>query len=167
MLGQAGASDSLTTYSCASEPSAGYYHFDQNGLDWSGNVLLMNQTQLDNYKRAHPSQNLRVFLVEDDDAPCLIMVDPARCTNLVKAVEAAYPKLSGGRDSTSGILRLWKQANALQRLLKALASFIKTNDELIGNAVASTVVGESYPNANWVVKGEGNKTNGWIRLVMK
>jgi hypothetical protein len=167
MLGQAGASDSLTTYSCASEPSTGYYRFDQNGLDWSGNVLLMNQTQLDNYKRAHPSQNLRVFLVEDDDAPCQIKVDPARFTNLVKAVEAAYPKFTGGRDSISGLVRLWKQANALQRLLKALASFIKTDDELIGNAVASTVVGESYPNANWVVKGEGNKTNGWIRLVMK
>jgi hypothetical protein len=167
MLGQAGASDSLTTYSCAAEPSAGYYSFDQNGLDWSGNVLLMNQTQLDNYKRGHPNQNLRVFLVEDDDTPCQIKVDPARFSNLVKAVEAAYPKFTGGRDSTSGILRLWKQANALQRLLKALASFIKTNDELIGNAVASTVVGESYPNANWIIKGDGNRTNGWIKLVMK
>jgi hypothetical protein len=167
LLGQAGAGDSLTTYSCASEPSAGYYSFDQNGLDWSGNVLLMNQTQLDSYKRAHPNQNLRVFLVEDDDTPCQIKVDPARFSNLVKAVEAAYPKFTGGRDSTSGILRLWKQANALQRLLKALASFIKTDDELIGNAVASTVVGESYPNANWIVKGDGNKTNGWIKLVMK
>jgi hypothetical protein len=167
MLGQAGASDSLTTYSCAAEPSAGYYYFDQNGLDWSGNVLLMNQTQLDNYKRAHPNQNLRVFLVEDDDTPCQIKVDPARFTTLVKTVESAYPKFTGGRDTTSGILRIWRQANALQRLLKALASFIRTNDELIGNAVASTVVGESYPNANWIVKGEANKTNGWIKLVMK
>jgi len=167
MLGQAGASDSLTTYACAAEPSAGYYRFDQNELDWTGNVLLMNQTQLDNYKRAHPNQNLRVFLVEDDDTPCQIKVDPARFSTLVKAVEAAYPKLTGGRDSTSGILRIWKQANALQRLLKALASFIKTDDELIGNAVASSVVGESYPNANWIVKGESNRTNGWIKLVMK
>jgi len=126
----------------------------------------MNQTQLDNYKRAHPNQNLRVFLVEDDDTPCQIKVDPARFSTLVKAVEAAYPKLTGGRDSTSG-MRIWKQANALQRLLKALASFIKTDDELIGNAVASSVVGESYPNANWIVKGESNRTNGWIKLVMK
>jgi hypothetical protein len=94
-------------------------------------------------------------------------VDPARFTTLVKTVESAYPKFTGGRDSTSGILRIWRQANALQRLLKALASFIKTNDELIGNAVASTVVGESYPNANWIVKGDANKTNGWIKLVMK
>jgi hypothetical protein len=167
MLGQAGASDSLTTYSCAAEPAAGYYYFDQNSLDWSGSVLLMNQTQLNSYKQTHPSQSLRVFLVEDDDTPCQIKVEPSRFTNLLKVVEAEYPKLTGGRDTTGGIQRIWKQANALQRIMKALASVIKTNDELIGNAVASSVVGVSYPNANWIVKGEGNKTNGWIKLVMK
>lgn len=167
MLGQAGTSDSLTTYACAAEPSAGYYRFDQNSLTWSGSVLLMSQTQLSNYKKAHPNQNLRVFFVEDDDTSCQIKVDPARFANLVKAVEAIYPMLAGGRDSTNGILKIFKKANALQRLIKAVASVIRTDDELIGNAVESTVVGESYPNANWVIKGDANKTNGWIKLVMK
>ncbi|HEU4953734.1 MAG TPA: hypothetical protein VFT28_04140, partial [Gemmatimonadales bacterium] len=167
MLGQAGATDSLTTYSCAAEPAAGYYYFDQNALDWSGSVLLMSQAQLTSYKQSHPNQNLRVFLVEDDDTPCKIKVDPARFANLIKAVEAAYPLLTGGRDSVNGQLRLFRKANAIQRILKALASVIKTNDELIGNAVESAVVGEAYPNANWVIKGDGNRTNGWVRLVMK
>jgi hypothetical protein len=167
MLGQAGATDSLTTYSCAAQPAAGYYYFDQNSLDWSGSVLLMTQTNLTNYKKAHPNQNLRVFLVEDDDTPCQIKVEPARFANLIKAVEAAYPLLTGGRDTTNGTLRIFKKANAIQRILKALASVLKTNDELIGNAVESAVVGEVYPNANWVVKGDGNKTNGWVRLAMK
>jgi hypothetical protein len=167
MLGQAGATDSLTTYSCAAQPSAGYYYFDQNSLDWSGSVLLMTQTNLTNYKNSHPNQNLRVFLVEDDDTPCRIKVDPARFANLIKAVEAAYPLLTGGRDTTNGTLKIFKKANAIQRILKALASVLKTNDELIGNAVESAVVGEVYPNANWVIKGDGNKTNGWVKLVMK
>jgi hypothetical protein len=167
MLGQAGATDSLTSYACAAEPAAGYSRFDQNAVDWSGSVLLMSEAQLTTYKKAHPNQNLRVFLVEDDDTPCQIKVEPARFANLVKAVEAAYPLLTGGRDSTNGVQKIWKKANAIQRLIKALASVIKTDDELIGNAVESAVVGESYPNANWVVKGEGNRTNGWINLVMK
>ena len=168
LLGQAGATDSLTSYSCAAEPAAGYYRFDQNSLDWSGEVLLINQTQLNNYKSAHPNQNLRVFVIEDDDTSCQIKTDPARFSNLVKAVESAYPLLTGGRDSTGGTLqRIWKRANALQRILKALASLIKTNDELVGNAVESSVVGEAYPNSNWIIKGDGNKTNGWIKLVMK
>jgi hypothetical protein len=167
MLGQAGATDSLTTYSCAAQPAAGYYYFDQNSPDWSGSVLLMTQTNLTQYKKSHPNQNLRVFLVEDDDTPCQIKVDPARFANLVRAVEAAYPLMTGGRDTTSGTLKIFKKANALQRILKALASVIKTNDELIGNAVESAVVGVAYPNANWVIKGDGNKTNGWVKLVMK
>jgi hypothetical protein len=168
LLGQAGATDSLTSYSCAAEPAGGYYHFDQNSLDWSGNVLLINQAQLNSYKSAHPNQNLRVFVVEDDDTPCQIKVDPARFSRLVKAVEAAYPTFTGGRDSTSsGLQRIWKRANAIQKLIKALASLIKTDDELIGNAVESVVVGASYPNSNWIIKGDGNKTNGWIKLVMK
>jgi hypothetical protein len=167
MLGQAGRSDSLSTYACAGGAAAGYYYFDQNSRDWSGNVLLISQTQLNNYKVNHPDQNLRVFLVEDDDAPCQIKVDPARFATLVKAVESAYPKLTGGKDGTSGIQRIWQRANAIQQILKALASFIKTNDELIGNGVESAVVGVSYPNGNWIIKGDANKTNGWIKLVMR
>jgi hypothetical protein len=167
MLGQAGATDSLTTYSCAAQPSAGYYYFDQNSRTWSGSVLLMSQTQLNNYKTAHPNQNLRVFMVEDDDTPCKIKVEPARFANLIKAVEAAYPLFTGGRDTTSGTLKIFKKANAIQRLIKALASVLKTNDELIGNAVESAVVGETYPNANWILKGDGNRTNGWVKLIMK
>jgi hypothetical protein len=47
-----------------------------------------------------------------------------------------------------------------------VTSFIKTNDELVGNAVEDRVVGTYYPGYNWFVKGEGNATNGWINLVM-
>jgi hypothetical protein len=168
MLGQAGSTDSLTTYSCAGGAVAGYSQFDQNELDWSGNVLLINQNQLNGYKAAHPTQNFRVFFVEDDDTPCQIKTDPARFSRLVKAVEAAYPKLAGGRDSTTSTLqKLWKRAHAIQQILKALASLIKTDDELIGNAVESTVTGELHPNSNWIIKGDNNRTNGWIKLVMK
>jgi hypothetical protein len=167
MLGQSGSTDSLTSYACAGGASAGYYRFDQNELDWSGNVLLISQTQLNSYRAAHPKQSFRVFFVEDDDTPCQIKTDPARFSKLVRAVEAVYPMLAGGRDSTFGIARLWKRAHAIQQILKALASLIKTDDELIGNALESAVAGEAYPNSNWVIKGDGNRTTGWVRLVMK
>jgi hypothetical protein len=168
MLGQAGASDSLTSYSCAGGNASGWYAFDQNDLDWSGNVLLMTQNQINSYKNAHPNQNLRIFVVEDDDTSCQIKTDVNRFGTLVKVVEAAYPQLTGGRDSTgTSLQRWWRRANALQKILKAAASLIQTNDELVGNAVESSVVGVSYPGANWVVKGESNKTTGWINLVMR
>lgn len=168
MLGQLGATDSLTSYSCAGANAGGYYRFDQNEHDWSGSVLLATQTQLNAYKAAHPNQNMRVFVVEDDDTSCQIKADVNRFASLVKAVEVAYPRLAGGRDTTRTTLqRWWRSADALQKLYRALASFIKTNDELVGNAVESAVTGVFYPNANWVVKGDGNRTNGWINLEMK
>ena len=40
------ASDSLTSYQCAGEHAGGLYAFDQNNLDWTGNVLLFTQSQL-------------------------------------------------------------------------------------------------------------------------
>ncbi len=168
MLGQAGGSDSLTSYACAGEQAAGYFRFNQDGLDWSGNVLLMMQTQINSYKSAHPNQNLRIFVIEDDDTSCKIKTDVNRFGALVKAVEAAYPRLTGGRDSTSSNLqKWWKRANSLQKIIKAIASVIVTNDELVGNAVEDAVVGVSTPGFNWVVKGDGNKTNGWLNVVMR
>jgi hypothetical protein len=169
ILGQSGSSDSLQTYSCAGERAIGsYYQFNMDSDDWTGSVLLLSDQQITAYRSLHPSQNFRVFAVEDDDTSCQIKVDPNRFYTLVKSVESAYPQLTGGRDSTTSTLaRLWRRANALQKVLRALAGVITTNDELIGNAVESSVAGLSYPNANWVVKGDNNQTNGWLYLQMQ
>lgn len=169
ILGQAGSTDSLQSYSCAGERAVGsYYQFNMDDDDWTGSVLLLSDQQITSFRNAHPNQNFRVFAVEDDDTSCQIKADPNRFASLVKTVEAAYPTLTGGRDTTtSSLVRLWKKANALQKILRALGGLIRTNDELIGNAVEAAVVGATYPNANWVVKGENNKTNGWLYLQMQ
>jgi hypothetical protein len=169
ILGQAGTSDSLQSYSCAGERAGGsYYQFNMDGSDWTGSVLLISDQQIAAFKGTHPNQNFRVFAVEDDDTACEIKVDPNRFSTLVKAVESAYPQLTGGKDSTtSSLARLWKKANALQKIIKAIASLLLTNDELIGNAVEASLTGQSYPGYNWVVKGDANKTNGMLYLKMQ
>jgi len=75
--------------------------------------------------------------------------------------------MTGGKDTATSVQKLWKRANALQKIIRAIASLITTNDDLVGNAVESAVAGEYYPGANWVVKGEGNVTNGWLNLVVR
>ena len=129
--------------------------------------MLFSQTQLDAYNAAHPGQNVRVFVVEDDDTACEIKANRDIIANLFKAVDGAYKAITAGNDSSNTILKLFKQANAFQKLWSAIASFFNTNDELVGTAVASEVVGISYPGYNWIVKGENNATNGWIALTMK
>ena len=166
ILGQAGASDSLADYQCAGEPAGGYYRFDQNSLTWSGQVLLFSQAQLNNYKTAHPNQNFRIIALEDDDTGCRIKFDSGRFKNLLTVLQSTYPNLTGGKDTLTIFGKLVKRANALQKILQAAYSFITTQDDLIGNAVEDVVVGQFYPGANWIVKGDNNVTNGWLKLEM-
>jgi hypothetical protein len=167
ILGQKGQTDSLTDYQCAGEKQSTPYYFDQNELDWSGNVMLFSKVQLDAYNAAHPGQNIRVFVVEDDDTACEIKANQDIIGNLFKAVDGAYKAVTAGNDSSNTLVKLYKRANAFQKLWSAIASFFNTNDELVGNAVEDAVVGISYPGYNWIVKGENNATSGWIALSMK
>jgi hypothetical protein len=167
ILGQSGASDSLTSYQCVGEHAGGYYAFDQNNLDWTGNVLLFTQSQLTAYKTAHPNQNVRILAIEDDDGACQIRLDGDRFKAFQTTLQNAYPNLTGGKDSTSGLARIFKRANALQRILRAAYSWLTSQDDLIGNAIEDSVVGEYRSGANWIVRGESNVTNGWLKLQMR
>src|SRR5207253_2311043 len=159
ILGQKGTSDSLTDYQCAGEKQPAPYSFDQNDLDWSGSVMLFSKGQLDAYHAAHPGQNVRVFVIEDDDTACQIKTSTELWKKALDAVDAANQVRTAGKDTTSSTgEKTWKYAQAFQKLLSALASLINTNDELVGNAVEDAVVGATYPGYNWIVKGENNAT---------
>src|SRR5438874_12288005 len=103
ILGQKEKTDSLTDYQCAGEKQPAPYYFDQNDLDWSGSVMLFSKAQLDAYNAAHPGQNVRVFVVEDDDTACEIKANRDIIGNLLKAVDDANKALSAGNDSSSTI----------------------------------------------------------------
>jgi hypothetical protein len=164
ILGQSGTTDSLKDYQCSGGAAGGYYHFDQNSLDWTGSVLLFTQAQLNNYKMAHPNQNFRIIALEDDDTGCVVKFDADRFKNMVTTFQNQYPNLTGAKDTANTIVKWVKRANGLQKILSAAYSFITTKDDLIGNAIEDMVVGQSYPGANWIVKGENNVTNGWLKL---
>ena len=168
VLGQKGQTDSLTDYQCAGEKQPAPYYFDQNGLDWSGSVMVFSKSQIDAYNAAHPGHNVRVYVVEDDDTACQIKTSADAWKKALDAVDGANQLLTAGKDTTSSTGQtLWKFAKALQKLLSALPSLINTNDELVGDAVQDNVVAEYHPGFNWIVKGENNVTNGWVQLEMK
>ena len=166
ILGQKGQTDSLISYQCAGEHAGGPYTFDQNDLDWSGSVLLFSKNQIDQYNAAHPNQNIRVFVVEDDDTACQIKTDTERFQKVITYVDSLYNHLTSGNDSSNVFRKYYAYATTGYSIWKALASWIKSNDELVGTAVDDDIVRVFYPGYNWFVKGENNVTNGWINLVM-
>ena len=106
--------------------------------------------------------------MEDDDTACELRTSNASIQTLIGTVDGITRGLSGGRDSTSSLLqRVYKYAKAAQKVYAVVASFINTNDDMIGNAVESVTVGEYYTGYNWVLKGEGGRTNGYINLLMR
>ncbi|HEU5169460.1 MAG TPA: hypothetical protein VFU46_02920 [Gemmatimonadales bacterium] len=168
VLGQKGATDSLTKYQCIGERVAAPYSFNQDAKEWSGAVLMFSQAQLDAYKAQHAGQAVRLFFMEDDDTSCELRNSNASIAKLIGDVDAATRGLSGGRDSTSTLLqRIWKFLAAGQKLWAVVASFINSNDDMIGNAVEDVTVGENHPGYNWIIRGENNVTNGWIKLEMR
>lgn len=164
VLGQSGSTDSLTDYQCAGEHAGGPYAFDQNSNDWSGSVLLFSQQQLDGYKAAHPGQALRILALEDDDTACKIVTNKDDLNRIFQFADSVYSKRTGGRDTTTSSGKYYRNAKVLRDLWTLIASFIKTNDDLIGTAIEDAVVGSFYPGFNWIVKGNNNITHGWLDL---
>jgi hypothetical protein len=167
ILGQLGQTDSLTDYHCAGERQPPPYAFDQNSLDWTGSVMLFSEAQLNDYHAKHPGQNVRVYAVEDDDTTCEIKTDGAQFGAALSTLDSLFNSHTGGKDTVTAAGKQYRAATALSSFVSTLASLIKTNDELVGNAVADSVANEYHPGSNWVVKGAGHVTNGWIKLEMR
>lgn len=163
-LGQKGTTDSLTTYQCTNERAPVPYYYNQDRSDWSGAVLVLSQVQLDNYRVVHPGQAMRLFFVEDDDTRCVIKADPADLKSLFTSVDSLVQGMAGGTDVWSVAGRTWKSFPIAQKVLSIAASLIKTNDDLVGNAVEDVTTAERYSGYNWIVKGKNGETNGYVEL---
>lgn len=165
IMGQKAGSDSLTKYQCAGEHQPAPYYWD-GGTDWTGSVMLFSQKEIDGYKAAHPGETFRIVAMEDDDTSCEMKIDQNRWATFVGTIGPLYQDLTGAVD-TGSVRKYLAAAKGLRKFLSALASWIKSNDDLIGNAVEDKVTGEFHTGYNWNLKADNNVTNGWIDLEMK
>jgi hypothetical protein len=169
ILGQQGQSDSLKDYACAGEHASDVLRFyDQNDADWIGDVLLYTQSEIDAYKTQHPGQGVRVFVIEDDDTPCVIKADNTSLNRLFATADSVYKLYTAGKDQNTTIGKVWWAAQIVRKIWTYAAGLIKTNDDLVGNAIAANVVGDlTHAGYNWILKGDKNATTGWIDLEMR
>jgi hypothetical protein len=165
VMGQKGSTDSLTKYQCAGEHQGGGYYWDGD-TDWSGNVLLFSQSEINSYHAAHPNETFRLVAVEDDDTSCQIKVGADRWATFVGSIGPLYKDITGATDSGT-VKKYIAAGKSLRKFLAAIASLIKTNDDLIGNAMEDKVVGEFHAGYNWILRADNNVTNGYVNLVMR
>jgi hypothetical protein len=165
IMGQVGTTDSLTKYACAGEHQPDPYDWDGNS-DWSGSVMLFSSAQIAAYKTAHPGQTFRIVAMEDDDTSCEMRIDDNRWAAFVGTIGPLYQDVTGAIDS-GGVKKYLAAGKSLQKFLSRLASWLKSNDDLIGNAIEDKVVGEFHPGYNWVLRADNNVTNGYINIQMQ
>lgn len=146
---------------CTGERAGGLYSWDQNTLDWTGSAMLLSASDQAAYQAQHPDAPVRIVAWEDDDQACVDRVDVTSVSQVLAAVDAAYNAW------TSGAVDPWyvrgiKAAPSTFNLLRTLHNIIATNDDLIGNAVESSIAGSAPGGANWTVKTDGTRTVGWF-----
>jgi len=173
VLGPASPGDTsaMVSYQCVGEHAPAGYYWDMNSTSWSGSAKVFSQAQMDALEQAYPGRSYLIMAIEDDDTACEIKMGQDRITDLFTALKNAYQSYIGVKDikvvSINGVTRIIVAAKNGARLISALASFIKTNDDLIGIAVADSVVGRASSVGHWAVL-EGNAAiNGWLNLEMK
>lgn len=147
--------------SCTGERTGWPFFYDQNGPDWRGSAMLLSEGERQRYEAAHPGAPIRIVAYEDDDGACIPRFDGNRVGQLIAAVDAAY------RNVTSGKVEPWlirgvRAAPSAFNLFSAIRNILTTGDDLIGNAVETTVAGYAPGGANWVLKSEGTRTFGWF-----
>ncbi len=165
IMGQRGSTDSLVKYQCSGEHQGAPYYWD-GGTDWTGNVMLFSSAEIASYKSAHPGEVFRIVAMEDDDTSCEMRIDANRWAAFIGTIGPLYHDITGAVD-TGGVKRYLAAAQGLRKFLSKLASWIKSNDDLIGNAMEDKVVAEFHPGYNWILRADNNVTNGWVNLQMQ
>lgn len=173
VLGPASAGDtsSMVSYQCVGEHAPAGYTWDMNSTNWNGTAKVFTQTQMDALEQANPGRSYLIMALEDDDTACQIKMGQDRIADMFAALKNAYQSYIGVKDikvvTINGVTRIIVAARSAAKLFAALANVIKTNDDLIGIAVADSVIGRTSPVGHWAVMEGTSKINGWLNLEMR
>jgi len=173
VLGPANAGDTtnMVSYQCVGEHAPAGYYWDMNSTSWSGTAKVFTQAQMDALEQANPGRPYLVMALEDDDTACEIKTDKNLAADMFTALKNAYQSYIAVKDvkviTINGATRIIVAAKSAVKLLSALASVIKTNDDLIGIAVADSVIGRTSPVGHWAVMAGNSKINGWLNLELR
>ena len=174
ILGPNSANDTTTarSFQCIGEQAPYGYRWNMDShQSWTGAVQLFTSAQLRNFDLAYPGRGFLIMALEDDDGPCVIKADRDLASAVLRATRQMYDDYNGAKDkpvlTPGGIGRILKAGRTGASLVSALASLIKTNDEIIGIAIADSVAGRAHSKGNWVVQNKDLQVNGWLRLEIK
>lgn len=162
-----------TTYKslqCVGEHAPSGYYWDTNATTWYGEAQVLKGTQMDAYETQWPGKAWMILALEDDDTACEIKMNRDLVGDVLEQLDDLYRHAKGLKDkkvtTPEGAKRIVDAATTTANLFTAVATLIKTNDELIGFAIRDSVAVKAHPVGNYVLLRDG-AVNGWLRLEVK
>jgi hypothetical protein len=173
VLGPASGTDTtnMVSYQCVGEHAPAGYEWDMNATTWSGDAKVFGQDQMDALERTYPGRAYVILALEDDDTACEIKTGADRFGDVFTALKSAYQSYVGIKDmkvvTINGVVRIVGAAKSAASLINAFANLIKSNDDLIGIAMADSIIGRTSPVGHWAVMQGKSQVNGWLNLEMR
>lgn len=151
--------------SCSGEHAPNVFkRFDQNNAFWSGEVLLFTDAEIAAYNQ-RTAEGFNVLVWEDDDTACTLKNDKDNIKGAIETTRDAY-QASSVRTEQTGWLGLAIRIGRFVASLYKNASWLLSNDDWLGDAVAQSAVGYTYTDANHVTM-KGTSLNGRMKLIIK
>jgi hypothetical protein len=135
--------------------------FNQDGAFWNGRVMLYSADEIRAFESKF-SEGYHVLFWEDDNEPCVIKLDNNALVELLKSASKAFGTVA---------LKVIPSASwpvvatvFLGTLFENAGSWLLTNDDFLGVAVAQAAAGNNYPDNTHVIM-DGLTLNGRANIV--
>lgn len=152
---------------CAGQHAAQFRTYNQDNAFWNGEVLLFTEGQILDYNAKFGEEfGKNVVVWEDDDTACQVKNDNNELRDKLQAT-------SGAAGATAVAIKTWGQPVTLKNwapvgaaflaALYASASWLLSNDDMVGTLVRTDGTTYSYTDANHVLLN-GSSVNGRAML---
>ncbi|MEO5739116.1 MAG: hypothetical protein ABIS29_00780 [Vicinamibacterales bacterium] len=139
--------------------------FNQDNAFWSGEALIFDQAQINNYNAIQQS-GFNVSVWEDDNNKCETKQESFNLAARFSAIGTAV----GGYAAVTAATGIGPTVIAAGTFVAAVyqsLTFLWTNDDFLGTYVNAAAIGASYADANHVLYKDGGLINGRAMLVSK
>lgn len=150
---------------CAGQNAPDYrsrFNYDNNGSNFSGAILVADSAEQARFRATYGTTvGMNIIFWEDDDTDCAIKADEDRFRNMMNTIANNYESVFAAIQDLS-IKSLVKALPGLRDIVSAVASWITSNDDLVGSAVEMGCY-RDYATFNYAIK-DGTATVGCVQL---
>jgi hypothetical protein len=160
---------SSSDLACSGETQSGYRHFNQDHPDFTGDVLLFTEAQIDNQRANVGASTNHITVWEDDDNECSIKTDNQwEYLAAIASFLAANATTAYVRDQMNCVeCSTYVARGHLGLILYYSASAAQGNDDYIGLVVQKGTNPEysSIPTDWVIVKSDAQDITGYAKIV--